>query len=90
MKQIRCKDFLRLLPQNTKVCIRGAFQSGYGENDDRPNYYVGLISDIKSDFEYANYEVYCSYWWGKSGDVCKIEDAYAIDIALTDFEVENA
>lgn len=83
------KELLEILPQSTDIIIRGAFQSGYGKDESRPNYYKGKIAHIPQEFKYKNKPVIGIFWWGEFGD-CDLKSAYAVDIAVGDFdEVEK-
>ena len=81
-------DFVKLLPENTQVKVRGAFQSGWGE-EDRPDFYNGVSQDFPPDSKYRNRPVVFTYYWkNQSGDVCYIKDADGIDVAVGDFDEE--
>lgn len=77
-------DFVKALPRNTEIIVRGAFQSGWGE-EPRPAFYEGLSQDFPVDSKYkARPVVFTSYYKYKEGDVCSIKEADGIDIAVGD------
>jgi len=79
-------EFINNLPEKTFIVIRGAFQSGYGDDENKPDYYKGLKARLPIDFEHNNKTLISCYWCGEYGDVCKIEEAYGIDIAVGDYD----
>ena len=86
---MRVIDFVKLLPNNTPIRVRGAFQSGGGE-EKRPDFYNGVSQDFPLDSEYRNRRFIATYYWNnQSGDVCYIKDADGLDIAVGDCDEES-
>ena len=86
---MKAKDFIAVLSGNTQICVRGAFQSGYGPDEDRPDYYNGKSQDFPMGERYSNLGVvFCYYWQNGHGDTFDIKKADGLDIAVSDYEEE--
>lgn len=83
---MKVKELLEILPQSTDIIIRGAFQSGWGKDESRPNYYKGKIAHIPQEFKYKNKPIVFLWWWGETGDQCEIKGSNAVDIAVGDLD----
>lgn len=80
--EITALQIISLLHNNTKVIVRRAF----GDDDERQ--YRGLAINFPEYHQYANRPVLMiTPWSDDCGDVCSIEDADALDIAVGDFNV---
>lgn len=77
-------DLISLLSSQTKILVRRAF----GDDDGRQ--YRGLAIDFPEDHQYANRPVFMVFPWSDGcGDVCSIEDADSLDIAVSDFDEDE-
>lgn len=83
MKGISVNDFLNYFPNNTKIIVRRMF----GDDDNRC--YHGFIADFPPYHEYRNREVLMVFPYGESGDCTSIKEADSLDIAVSDFGVEE-
>lgn len=78
-------DFVRNIPYDTQIKVRGAFPSGWGDSD-RPDYYNGKTQDFPQDAKYRNLKVCGSYFLGAHGDTYAIKEATGLDITVGDFD----
>lgn len=82
--EVTALQIISLLHNNTKVVVRRAF----GDDDERQ--YRGLAINFPEQHQYANRPVIMiTPWSDDCGDVCSIEDADAIDIAVGDFNINE-
>ena len=80
--EVTALQIISLLHSNTKIIVRRAF----GDDDERQ--YRGLAIDFPENHQYANRPVFMVFPWSDGcGDVCSIEDADALDIAVGDFNI---
>lgn len=78
--EVTALQIISLLHNNTKIIVRRAF----GDDDGRQ--YRGLAIDFPEYHQYANRPILMiTPWSDDCGDVCSIEDADALDIAVGDF-----
>ena len=78
---MRAFDVVKLFNPNTYLIVRRAF------GDDDGIYYEGYASTFLESHTYANREVMSIFpYKTKKGDVVRMEDADALDIAVSDFE----
>ena len=78
--EITALQIISLLHNNTKIIVRRAF----GDDDERQ--YRGLAINFPEQHQYANRPVIMiTPWSDDCGDVCSIEDADVLDIAVGDF-----
>ena len=82
-------DLAKILPKNTNIRVRGAFESCWGEKK-RPDYYIGFSQEFPTDSKYRNRKVIFTLFMNNQiGDVHSIKDADGIDIAVSDFDEES-
>lgn len=80
--EVTALQIISLLHSSTKIIVRRAF----GDDDERQ--YRGLAINFPKQHQYANRPVLMiTPWSDDCGDVCSIEDADALDIAVGDFNI---
>ena len=80
--EVTALQLISLFHNNMKIIVRRAF----GDDDERQ--YIGLAIDFPEHHQYANRPVLMiTPWSDDCGDVCSIEEADALDIAVGDFNV---